>query len=73
MKNLSGTVILITGGTGSFGNRVARHLLKQKPAQIRIYNRDEKKLRAWYELSKPAEPSRQANAEAAALARPSSV
>jgi dTDP-4-dehydrorhamnose reductase len=31
------------------------------------------KLRAWYELSKPAEPSRQANAEAAALARPSSV
>jgi dTDP-4-dehydrorhamnose reductase len=31
------------------------------------------KLRAWYELSKPAGPSRQANAEAAALARPSSV
>jgi FlaA1/EpsC-like NDP-sugar epimerase len=23
MKNLSGKVILITGGTGSFGNRVA--------------------------------------------------
>ncbi len=43
MKNLAGTVILITGGTGSFGNRVARHLLKQKPAQIRIYSRDEKK------------------------------
>jgi UDP-N-acetylglucosamine 4,6-dehydratase/5-epimerase len=43
MKNLSGTVILITGGTGSFGNRVARHLLKQKPAQIRIFSRDEKK------------------------------
>ncbi|MCX6922736.1 MAG: polysaccharide biosynthesis protein, partial [Verrucomicrobia bacterium] len=43
MKNLSGTVILITGGTGSFGNRVARPLLKQKPAQIRIYSRDEKK------------------------------
>jgi UDP-N-acetylglucosamine 4,6-dehydratase/5-epimerase len=43
MKNLSGAIILITGGTGSFGNRVARHLLKQKPAQIRIYSRDEKK------------------------------
>lgn len=43
MKNLAGAVILITGGTGSFGNRVARHLLKQKPAQIRIYSRDEKK------------------------------
>ena len=43
MKNLSGSVILITGGTCSFGNRVARYLLKQKPAQIRIYSRDEKK------------------------------
>lgn len=43
MKNLSGSVILITGGTGSFGNRVARHLLKSKPSQIRIYSRDEKK------------------------------
>ena len=43
MKNLSGTIILITGGTSSFGNRVARHLLEQKPAQIRIYSRDEKK------------------------------
>ncbi len=43
MKNLSGSVILVTGGTGSFGNRVAGHLLKYKPAQIRIYSRDEKK------------------------------
>lgn len=38
-----GATILITGGTGSFGNRVAKHLLKHKPAQIRIYSRDEKK------------------------------
>ena len=45
MKNLSGTVILITGGTGPFGNRVARHLLKHKPAQIRNYSRGEKKQR----------------------------
>jgi dTDP-4-dehydrorhamnose reductase len=30
-------------------------------------------LRAWYELDKPAGPARQANAEAAALVRPSSV
>jgi len=43
MKNLLGSVILVTGGTGSFGNRVAGHLLKYKPAQIRIYSRDEKK------------------------------
>tara|TARA_B100000700_G_scaffold294931_1_gene357331 strand:+ start:300 stop:488 length:189 start_codon:yes stop_codon:yes gene_type:complete len=27
--NLSDSTILITGGTGSFGNRVAAHLLKQ--------------------------------------------
>jgi FlaA1/EpsC-like NDP-sugar epimerase len=43
MKNLTGSVILVTGGTGSFGNRVASHMLKFKPAQIRIYSRDEKK------------------------------
>jgi UDP-N-acetylglucosamine 4,6-dehydratase/5-epimerase len=42
-KNLTGATILITGGTGSFGNRVGAHLLKQGPAQIRIYSRDEKK------------------------------
>jgi FlaA1/EpsC-like NDP-sugar epimerase len=43
LKSLAGSVILVTGGTGSFGNRVASHLLKHKPAQIRIYSRDEKK------------------------------
>ena len=41
--SLEKSVVLITGGTGSFGSRVAAHLLKQKPAQIRIYSRDEKK------------------------------
>ena len=40
---ISGSTILITGGTGSFGNRVAAHLLDQKPAEIRIFSRDEKK------------------------------
>ncbi|HLL55913.1 MAG TPA: polysaccharide biosynthesis protein, partial [Myxococcaceae bacterium] len=40
---IRGSTILITGGTGSFGNRVARHLLQQGPKQIRIYSRDEKK------------------------------
>ncbi len=43
MRSLSGATILITGGTGSFGNRVARHLLDLNPAQIRIFSRDEKK------------------------------
>lgn len=40
---LRDSVILITGGTGSFGSRVARHLLQSHPAQIRIFSRDEKK------------------------------
>ena len=35
--------ILITGGTGSFGSRVARHLVDKHPKQIRIFSRDEKK------------------------------
>lgn len=43
MTSLQGSTILITGGTGSFGNRVARHLLGQGARQIRIYSRDEKK------------------------------
>ncbi len=43
MKSIRDSVILITGGTGSFGNRVAAHLLTQQPRQIRIFSRDEKK------------------------------
>jgi FlaA1/EpsC-like NDP-sugar epimerase len=35
--------VLITGGTGSFGNRVARFLLGEGAEEIRIYSRDEKK------------------------------
>ncbi|MGY8653049.1 MAG: polysaccharide biosynthesis protein, partial [Verrucomicrobiia bacterium] len=41
--SLEGSVILITGGTGSFGSRVAQHLLRKNPGQIRIFSRDEKK------------------------------
>jgi UDP-N-acetylglucosamine 4,6-dehydratase/5-epimerase len=35
--------ILITGGTGSFGNVVARHFLRTEVEEIRIFSRDEKK------------------------------
>ena len=35
--------LLITGGTGSFGNAVLRRFLKTDIAQIRIFSRDEKK------------------------------
>jgi len=40
---LTGSTILVTGGTGSFGNRVATKLFAQRPKQIRIFSRDEKK------------------------------
>lgn len=40
---LSGSTILITGGTGSFGQRIARSLLQYSPTEVRIYSRDEKK------------------------------
>ncbi len=36
-------VLLVTGGTGSFGNAVARRLLQTDIAEIRIFSRDEKK------------------------------
>jgi UDP-glucose 4-epimerase len=35
--------LLITGGTGSFGNAVLRRFLRTEIAQIRIFSRDEKK------------------------------
>lgn len=35
--------ILITGGTGSFGHFMARQILSQEPAELRIFSRDEKK------------------------------
>lgn len=35
--------LLITGGTGSFGNAVLKKFLKTNIGQIRIFSRDEKK------------------------------
>ena len=40
---LDGKTLLITGGTGSFGNAVLRHMLDSGLAEIRIFSRDEKK------------------------------
>jgi UDP-glucose 4-epimerase len=40
---MSGATILITGGTGSFGSTMARSLLKEGVAQIRVLSRDEAK------------------------------
>ena len=39
----AGKTLLITGGTGSFGNAVLQRFLETKIAEIRIFSRDEKK------------------------------
>lgn len=39
----TGNKLLITGGTGTFGNAVLRRFLKTDIAEIRIFSRDEKK------------------------------
>lgn len=38
-----GKILLITGGTGSFGNTVLKHFLTSDIGEIRIFSRDEKK------------------------------
>jgi UDP-N-acetylglucosamine 4,6-dehydratase/5-epimerase len=41
--DFAGKVVLITGGTGSFGYAVTRRLLDEPCAELRIFSRDEKK------------------------------
>ena len=41
--NLNEATVLITGGTGSFGSNMARHLLEKGAAEVRIFSRDEAK------------------------------
>ena len=44
MSALDGKVILVTGGTGSFGRKFTRIALdKHDPRSVRIYSRDELK------------------------------
>ncbi len=43
MTAFTGATLLITGGTGSFGNTVLKHFLISDIGQIRIFSRDEKK------------------------------
>ena len=50
----SGSTVLITGGTGSFGHTVARKLLERDVGQIRVFSRDEAKQDLMrYELADP--------------------
>lgn len=39
----SGKRVLVTGGTGSFGHQIVDRLLREHPAEIRIFSRDEDK------------------------------
>ncbi|HEX2394379.1 MAG TPA: polysaccharide biosynthesis protein, partial [Bacteroidales bacterium] len=43
MERFKNKVLLITGGTGSFGNAVLRRFLNTDISEIRIFSRDEKK------------------------------
>ena len=40
---LTNTTLLVTGGTGSFGNAVVNRMLRSGISEIRIFSRDEKK------------------------------
>jgi UDP-N-acetylglucosamine 4,6-dehydratase/5-epimerase len=42
-RQVKGSVVTITGGTGSFGSTMARHLLSRDVAEVRIFSRDEAK------------------------------
>jgi UDP-N-acetylglucosamine 4,6-dehydratase/5-epimerase len=53
--NFNNKCLMITGGTGSFGNAVLRRFLNTDIAEIRIFSRDEKKqddMRQFYRNSK---------------------
>ena len=43
MSNFTGKTLMITGGTGSFGNAVLNRFLKTDIGEIRVFSRDEKK------------------------------
>ena len=43
MKLIKDKVLMITGGTGSFGSTVVNRFLKSGVSEIRVFSRDEKK------------------------------
>ena len=42
-KPFKDKTVLITGGTGSFGNTIAKVFLSSDAKEVRIFSRDEKK------------------------------
>ena len=43
MQEISGSTVTVTGGTGSFGSTMVRHLLDRDVASVRVLSRDEAK------------------------------
>ena len=55
-NEFTGKTLMITGGTGSFGNAVLRRFLNSGIKQIRVFSRDELKqddMRHYYEANYP--------------------
>ena len=52
-KSIENSVILITGGTGSFGSTLTELLLKNNVKEIRIFSRDENKQYLMSKLNDP--------------------
>ena len=42
-SSFQGKTLLVTGGTGTFGNAVLRRFLQTDIREIRVFSRDEKK------------------------------
>ena len=42
-RDIAGSTVTITGGTGSFGSTMVRHLLANGVGEVRILSRDEAK------------------------------
>ena len=56
MSLFTGKTLMITGGTGSFGNAVLNRFLQTDIREIRIFSRDEKKqddMRHEYQVKMP--------------------
>ncbi len=56
MINFENKVLMITGGTGSFGNAVLNRFLKTNIGEIRVFSRDEKKqddMRHYFQATMP--------------------
>ncbi len=52
-KTFKDKVLLVTGGTGTFGNAVVRRFLNTDIKEIRIFSRDEKQddMRRYYKMT----------------------